>query len=774
MKLLSGLLIAAVAALTSAADYVVTVAANTTNTVDAAFVAELGAAGRLVKRGAGVLKSSAAMASYAGEIVVEEGVLLVTETGAVGTTAGRTVVSNGASIVFSLPSANSAKFGNEKFFIAGRGAEGELGALVNAGAGLTGEGCIRYITLLDDAKIRATGELTIYAGMLDMNGHTLSISVRNKDNNGNTTWEFTMSFNRSRVVNPGHMILEDGRLSINSKTLSDGTAVWDGDNSNTLTLKNRARLRLANSLTKLPWKIIAEKGSGVMVAGNADATPQNNAFLGDIEVQDAIPFSYTSGQVGTMNLHGSVYGAGGMYWDGYTTLHLWNTNGFSGSMTVNGLSNYGTPIHLHCGRALPFSSQGIKLSNCDLPMSGDDRYELPVLNFTNASDKVISGAEVQGGTVAGLRKTGAGQLTINSRLAVTGKTELVQGSIKLMPSELAVVGLRQTWTNVVNDVKMNYWYDVGANTVWPSAAPHIRMSPHISYLGKQPFHSVDPAVVAYDGYIWNNSDEPKEWSFMSATASRSKLWINGSEVISQISYQYALFKKVVLRPGANKFRYAVCLFTTSTCGERVPETFFDFSGNEVKAPDPATVAWTDHMGFAINRNGADSMHYSDYEKAIDPGDGSLFTVTTNEAQMAAMRPAFSNFVCYAGTTLDLNERYGIVSIPEFSGEGTVANGILEIGKKLVVRADMAEPLKFVDAELRFAENAVVSADDETALSRERVFGNPYVIAVTDGAFTQTPATDPELAESRWKVELSKDSRSMLMYYVPRGLSVVVR
>lgn len=147
MKLLSGLLTAAVAALAPAADdYVVTVAANATNTVDAAFVAELGAAGRLVKRGAGVLKSSAAMANYTGEIVVEEGVLLVTETGAVGTTAGRTVVSNGASIVFSLPSANSAKFGNEKFFIAGRGAEGELGALVNAGAGLTGDGCIRYIT----------------------------------------------------------------------------------------------------------------------------------------------------------------------------------------------------------------------------------------------------------------------------------------------------------------------------------------------------------------------------------------------------------------------------------------------------------------------------------------------------------------------------------------------------------------------------------------------------------------------------------------------------
>jgi hypothetical protein len=208
----------------------------------------------------------------------------------------------------------------------------------------------------------------------------------------------------------------------------------------------------------------------------------------------------------------------------------------------------------------------------------------------------------------------------------------------------------------------------------------------------------------------------------------------------------------------------------------VPEKYFDFSGKECDADSLANVSWTDHFGFAINKEGSESMKYTDYEKAVDSGDGLLFTVSTNASEMAAYRPSFSKFLCHRDTTLNLNGKDVCTTIPEFSGEGTVTKGILEVGERLVVRADevASSPLKFVDAELRFAENAVVSADDETALSRERVFGNPYVIAVTDGAFTQTPATDPELAESRWKVELSKDSRSMLMYYVPRGLSVVVR
>jgi diguanylate cyclase (GGDEF)-like protein len=177
----------------------------------------------------------------------------------------------------------------------------------------------------------------------------------------------------------------------------------------------------------------------------------------------------------------------------------------------------------------------------------------------------------------------------------------------------------------------------------------------------------------------------------------------------------------------------------------------------------------------LGRNQVYFFDEADYEKFENLLDGSLITVTDDLSGLAPrLAGAFTNMYVAASAIFDIGERNMSIVIPEFSGEGTVANGILEIGEKLVVRADMAEPLKFADAELRFAENAVVSADDETALSRERVFGNPYVIAVTDGAFTQTPATDPELAESRWKVELSKDSRSMLMYYVPRGLSVVVR
>jgi autotransporter-associated beta strand protein len=143
-----------ICSLALANDYVVTVPAGETNAVDAAFVAALGTSTRLVKRGSGVLHLSAALSNYAGEIVAEEGVLFVTESGSLGTSAGYTTVSNGASIVFNAASANGIKVYSETFQLAGEGAPGEMGALANIGASLTGQ-CFRYLTLLENAKIEA-------------------------------------------------------------------------------------------------------------------------------------------------------------------------------------------------------------------------------------------------------------------------------------------------------------------------------------------------------------------------------------------------------------------------------------------------------------------------------------------------------------------------------------------------------------------------------------------------------------------------------------------
>lgn len=778
MKKLVSFLFVAVAIQLSlrADDYVVTVPAGVTNVIDATFVTNLGSATRLVKRGTGVLQSSALMENYKGEIVVEEGVLLVKETGSLGTSAGYTTVSNGASIVFNVAASNGAKFYGELFRISGDGASGEGGAFVNLGAGLT-SACFRYLTLLGDARLRAWGELSIYAGVVNLNGHTLTLVVRNVNSSGQTSWDYSLSFTRSEVKNPGHIVLDAGKLAISGRTLSDGKAIWYGDASNTLTLKSRTRLALSSTQTVLPWTLKAESGSGVFAAGNSDASSaDNDAWSGPIELSGSIPFSYLAKQVGTMNLNGPISGTGGMNWSGYTTMHLRGANVFQGLVSVNGLADYGyTPLYVHGGKSLPTEGSGLRLTNGNLPLPGGDFYELPKIDYSNTVDLAISGARTKGGTMASLVKTGSGRLDLAARLTVTGKVELVQGVIRLPDVRSAAAGLIYSCTNSAD--ASDYWYKVYSTTKLCSDVHDVLLSPHFAYEAPLASWQDMAAITVYDGYIWNNTAANKTWSFMTGVESRTKLYINDSTQNEQISYQYAIFKHVTLKPGANKFRFAICHNKGCMGASGRYANYKDFNGTLLPVEGSTDFSWSALNGFGISKTGTDSMKESDYEKAIDAGDGLLFTTTTNLAEMVSYRPAFSNFTGWAGTTLDLNGRNLTMSIPAFSGESTITNGILEIGAQWTLRAtELAKgnKMSLEDADLAFGDDAVIDVDDVAALDKSRHVDDPYVIATTDGTFASLPEVGDRLLEKRWRVRLSDDAKSILLYRDPAGMMMILR
>lgn len=629
--------------------------------------------------------------------------------------------------------------------------------------------------------------MSLYAGVLQMNGKTLTLAVRDKDSQGNTSWSYSFSFNRSRVRTPGHIVLESGRLTITGQTLSDGTAVWDGDASNTLTLKDRTRLAISNSKTVLPWKLIPEAGSGVWVSGDVDASFDNNAWSGSIELTGAanIPFSYTKNQKGTMNLSGSISGPGGLFWNGYTTLHLWGENSYEGLTTANGGSAYGyTPIYVHGGRSLPMNDKGLKLTDGNLPLPGEDFYELPKVDYSNAVDVAMTGARAQGGTLAQLVKTGIGRLDLAARLVVTGAVELKQGAIRLPSARSAAAGLVYTCTNATDDAQsadmsQTYWYSVtgSAGTTLPSDVRNTYLSPHFCYTDPLPAWLNYAAISFYDGYVWNNTSEDKTWSFMTGIQSRSKLFVNGSLENEQISYQYAIFKHVTLHPGANKFRFAICANKGSKGADVTYEDYKDFSDTWHKVAGSTDFSWSKYNALGISKTGTDSMKETDYEKAIDAGDGLLFTVTTNFSEMVSYRPAFSNFTGWAGATLDLNERMATMAIPKFAGECTVANGILAVSECWTIRAaELAKgnKLMLTSAELAFAEGAVIDVDDVAGLDRSRHIDNPYVIAVTDGTFDALPEVGGTLLEKGWNVKLSNDAKSMLLYRESPGVIMILK
>lgn len=762
-----------------AADYSVTVSSGTTNVVDAAFVSALGSADRLVKRGLGTLKSTPDMSSYAGEIVVEDGVLLVEETGALGTSAGKTTVSNGASIVINSTNANNTKFYGETFQISGDGAEGIGGAFANVGVALVGPN-FRYITLLDDARISVRENLAIYAGVLNMNGHTLSLAVRDKNSNGSTTWDPNFNMNRSRIQNPGHIILETGRFSVSGRTMADGTAVWDGDGSNTLTLKSRTKFNFQKSLTKIPWKLIAEEKAGLYVDDDYDSSGStNNAWGGPVELRGTISINYNT-RNGNLNIAGPVTGSGSMYWQNYTTLHLYGTNTFTGGLSATGLAAYGnTPLYLRDGMAMPAAGGDLSLVEANLPLVAANTYSLPRISISNDTERTISGASA-GGTVAGLVKTGAGTLVYTADAVVTGRTEILQGTLKIggvLEPRAQVGGILEGECNFDDQNAANtFWYYESTTRDNPAVSTPMD-SVHYAYTTAQPLWSSQPAAVRYEGYIWNDSPTNETWSFMSGCASRGRMFINDKCIINQGSYQRAAFGRAELHPGANHFVYSLLVFATTTSGGggSTLTQIIDFDGTTYEDGAAKGLNWVLFKGCAYNRQGKMSYDEADYEKFENLSDGSLITMTNDLTGLAPkIVGGFSNIVVAAGTTLDIGRRDVTLCVDGFSGEGCVTNGTLNIGGCWTVRAaELAKGSHLVlrDADLAFAAGAEVDVDDVTLLKHT---SSPLTIAMSDATISALPTVSETLASRRWQIEVGADGHSVLLRYAPRGFAISFR
>ena len=768
--------------------YVVTVPEGTTNVIDDTFVTALGDAPALIKNGPGCLWSNSRMIAYAGDIEVREGVLYVTEGDSLGTGEGRTIVSNGASIVFNL--AAKQNYRNETFCLAGDGAPGETGAFVYSGADMTGAWNLgfRKFTLVADATIDSRGgEMSMYEGNLNMGGHTLTIYGRNKNNSGSTSYDYSFGFTRARITNPGQMFFKTGKVVIASRTMSGQEAVWDGDERNVFTLSTGAKMTFYMTQTVLPWKLVAEDNSSLFVSGeSADTTdPSWNSWQGPIEVLGDTWLSSQSKHVGTMWLSGPISGPGNLRWDGYTTVHLAGTNTYAGATYANGdVTNGETPLYLHDGRSLPRDGGGLTLVNGNLPLVAANSYELPIVTFTNRSDRSITGAK-GGGTMAGLVKYGDGTLDFDANVDVTGRVELVQGTIRIgiATSRQQAGGLLrgESYYDTADAAKSYWYYDSSTRDV--PAADMWRDSVDLAYTtGYQAWNENAATVERYEGYIWNDSDSDVTWSFAAGVANRCRLFINKSKVLDSNSYQRAAFGQAVLHPGANHFVFTMVVFQTTGGGGGSELTqVVDFNGvthlDPLQDDETKNFKWVLYKGCAYNPNGTRSYDEADYLKFEDLADGSVLTVTNDFAHLPSKpRTSFGTFVGEADTVLDAGNAVTPMRIGVLSGEGTLSNGTFRIGSKWVVRAAKAgtDTVNFSEANLELAEGVVLEVDDMRALDRTRYTDNPYVIATTDGAFSALPELDENLVVAGWRIRLSGNAKEIQFYREPKGMIFIFR
>ena len=718
------------------APYVVTVAkGDGEKVVDAALVAAIGASESLVKRGDGVLRSNAGLKDYAGVIRVEEGVFAVTENGSLGTAAGDTFVSSGATLLFDVKTSDSYTDEGETVHIAGSGAEGLGGALVNGGSAQNKMLCKGQLILEGDATVTRSetgARFDLRDSSLVMNGHLLSVEMR--------TRESAFGIARTRVLQPGNIVVRSGGMLIEGNS----NAAWDGTDANVITVRRGARLRRQESNAIIPWRLVLEDGSYYDVLPDRYGFSRNDDYYrwdGPVEVGGWCLFAEQGGT--RMLFEGPVSGTGPLY---LAAGWLWlvnPSNSFSGQVYFNGQSQSTSltgGVVVCSNGALPANSRGAKIRMGDLVFKTQDELDLPPVEF-EGSGRIEGGK----GVMASLRKTGDGRLDISGVFDVTGRTELAGGTIRLARAPIGNPGLVKS-TLLASETGVGVWdmlWEKGGVTF---ADQGVRALGFDVMTGTGPsFWPSANTAVKYTGHLWNRGEEDVAWTFYSHVNSAARLKIDEKGYMVQYKATGpATWGPVTLTPGAHKVEMWVVCENNSAAGG-IPEEGYP-------------------LGFGYDRDGSGT-----FAAMEDPGDGSLFTsdlMTRQDLDFSALRTRFGDLALSPGTVLDLNDREASAFVGALSGSGIVSNGTLRITGEWKIRP--GDLLEVCNGDLAIEESATLDFGKIRDFPRGP---DGVVIARVDG--TANGLARFAVPAEGWTLSVC-DTGEVVLRKTPVGLRFVVR
>ncbi len=280
---------------------------------NATYSGEIGGSGTVEKSGAGNLTLATAN-SYTGATLVSQGTLTLGNNSSLGTTAGNTTVSSGATLDL-----NGRNLGGELIRISGSGIGGNGAFVNNTGSASASQGGFR-LELLADATIGGTGRFdTSFTGTV-INGGTNTLTKTGANQftiNVGTTSMGTFNINQGSVV------------VVNSGTpfgdTAFGTNVAGGAslqffNSTGSEIGNSENINLANGAelaSTTATSVNSLNGTITLAGGNAT-----------IRVE-------ASG-VGTLRINGSITGAGGLSKTSAGTLLLTAASDYAGGTSVIG------------------------------------------------------------------------------------------------------------------------------------------------------------------------------------------------------------------------------------------------------------------------------------------------------------------------------------------------------------------------------------------------------------------------------------------------------
>jgi len=770
--------------------YTVTVAEGTTNLLDDVTVTVLTEAegtpssvafstlsgnittGTFRKIGRGFLQGSTGMSEFEGDLLIEEGAYIVTANGQTGKclptvgTATRyqeteyfagtahLVISNGATLVIDTKTVLNL---TQRLTFGGEGLDG-MGAICNESVPISGVKLLNTVfynacvTMTDDALLcnRTTQRFGIGYCYFDMNGHTFTI----RDLNGRAEQVICGVHFRT----PGHLVFDGAEAYISA------ARSWDGDALNTVTFTNNSYFTFYNVSTSIfPWTVIVGQDDLTVYSSSGGddhwASTTRECWRGPILLNGKLTAKCAANDV--LNLYGLISGTNGIkITDRWLRLHN-PENTFEGGLTV---SANGHAI-LHADGAVPVEGGPITVaSGGELAFSDENgMHNLPKVDWTVADGKSFVFTGSANGTIAALAKKGPGTLTFKGGMSVTGRTELVEGTLAVTPVRYSdEPGLLETSKKYASSNLGNFYKN---GTFSSGATQTVETVQAYPYLGNktskpwwQKYH-----YVKTEGYIWNRTGEDVTWSFATCYATKGKLLIDDKVVTDTDDFgsvwYYLCTNTVTLAPGPHKFELRAYNGTYSAGGARSAYRLWDVDNKRALSNDnvEVSITWQNDFGCVYDVNGNSSTNVADYAipcnnyaAAWDGGDGFLFTRSDKSVAECGLATCslFSNIVASAGTVIDLG-LCDTLEVPFIEGVTTVTNGGLTVSGAWTIDA------------------AVVAGGGALTCDGELAFGDAATLAVTESCHQRSSPTGGwTMAEAEGGISLPEGWQSRVS--LPNG------
>ena len=703
-------------------------------------VSELEGKDAIVKKGAGTLVLPD-LGNFDGDIVICEGVAKASQSGALGTAAGKTIVRGGGQLRINSPDLDF-DFSKEPMEIASEG--NSIAIYLNNNK--TNKLNLGQIKLTSDAKIYIENQYEL-RNDVDLAGHTLTLSSRGP---GTYLWLY-------KKFTAGHIVAEKIRCFLSSNVS------FEGDAGNTFTLRTDSLLSLFQVVNAIPWKLkSAGKNATMEIRYKSGLKGEHNIYNGPIDLSD-YDLSLTSGyKVGPsgVTLAGKISGSNSLRSSGaenYRDLTAFLTNpenDFTGGVTFN----RGTLV-LAVSGALPRDGGELQMQEGTLVLTNTNPYELPSATF-DASGKV-DGYAATGTWKDRLAKTGEGVFEYNT---FVGANVLdIRGGTFKMPTEKIEV--------ITNRIPGIYGgskeYASGATAAWEGSETFTNdtyASPVMAYKAGTTQGWTANTLWTYSGYIWNRSPTNEMWTFASCILSNGKVLLDGECVVynsspaSDQAWGGVKQGTVEVAPGPHTFEVRLLSGSVGTStasgggayGFTTP--LANSHGNE------AGYIWGEGKGIMLDRLGRGSHNVADYEKIIDSGDGDLLTLTDAKDEVIHHLPVFETIVATNGAvTLDMNNNNCTYTLKNLVGTPTVVN----CGQFLITDdwrlTDLCSAAAFEGA-VEFAEGATLTLDlpeppagesEVEILSADRIAGLPTVVSDSTRGTWALSATESSL-KLKWR------------------------